>query len=584
MDKNKMILGTQGTNIATDRWKTAEFRHKIVRKVMDELIENGMPYQKFSLSELANSVERFEMKVYNSAKTEEEYLALVKSKVKSIRALSRKYESKQLHTNASGSGKDANIDWQELTYEKFQKLKDKYYRQLAPLYQKITIKLQEFESSTQYISSKELAKFKNNKTAMEYLFSLFDMNKSQITTEIKDRAGEAEHYIEMLLKTVSPNNQGNQTSDLQFKQPLGPSNSKNSQTNNMHLQEPRVAVQIGNSQPHSNQPSFAKEPGNAVQEQTKLAQQETGAFNVSINPSRISSSPMSKDNNNQFSQKSSVVSEEEPSPEMQRLIKALTNISPEALRASVSDIEEVVRLSDALPAAAFIGALPDMVDELGLPILHIPEGWKMPRSFVATAFDSTFLNVTNFGNQSTNTEESDFNSFTFQAKRPRNAENKHLLAEIKEINNRFIDCEVIIDEKDNIEQPFGIATEQTEGLVIKIIFNAVSISQNLVYEFTTDKKSLITPLRLLVPPSYPSSSLVILDELPFEISDDLRALTERTKAKLRFNLQSMNQPWVLKDITRLWERCAREAINEYALTIGGGTFTSVHGGWEVCRF
>lgn len=125
--------------------------------------------------------------------------------------------------------------------------------------------------------------------------------------------------------------------------------------NNMHLQEPRVAVQIGNSQPHSNQPSFAKgknqivifsmifymfytseftskhlftifqsqEPGNAVQEQTKLAQQETGAFNVSINPSRISSSPMSKDNNNQFSQKSSVVSEEEPSPEMQRLIKAV---------------------------------------------------------------------------------------------------------------------------------------------------------------------------------------------------------------------------------------------------------------------
>lgn len=71
----------------------------------------------------------------------------------------------------------------------------------------------------------------------------------------------------------------------------------------------------------------------------------------------------------------------------------------------------------------------------------------------------------------------------------------------------------------------------------------------------------------------------------FELnSDDLRALTERTKAKLRFNLQSMNQPWVLKDITRLWERCAREAINEYALTIGGGTFTSVHGGWEVCRF
>jgi PAX-interacting protein 1 len=65
-------------------------------------------------------------------------------------------------------------------------------------------------------------------------------------------------------------------------------------------------------------------------------------------------------------------------------------------------------------------------------------------------------------------------------------------------------------------------------------------------------------------------------------SDDQRALSERAKAKLKFNLQSINVPWLIKDVARAWEHCARESILEYAVANGGGTFTSMHRGWEVC--
>jgi len=60
----------------------------------------------------------------------------------------------------------------------------------------------------------------------------------------------------------------------------------------------------------------------------------------------------------------------------------------------------------------------------------------------------------------------------------------------------------------------------------------------------------------------------------------LRALFERAKAKLRYNLQSMNEPWLIKDIARAWESCVRDAILDYAQAIGGGTFDTF--GWENC--
>lgn len=42
----------------------------------------------------------------------------------------------------------------------------------------------------------------------------------------------------------------------------------------------------------------------------------------------------------------------------------------------------------------------------------------------------------------------------------------------------------------------------------------------------------------------------------------------------------MNEPWLIKDITRAWESCVRDAILDYAQAIGGGTFDAF--GWESC--
>jgi hypothetical protein len=44
---------------------------------------------------------------------------------------------------------------------------------------------------------------------------------------------------------------------------------------------------------------------------------------------------------------------------------------------------------------------------------------------------------------------------------------------------------VVIAEKENV---VGLAAEQTEGLLVEIIYNAVTINQNLLSKFTSDKK------------------------------------------------------------------------------------------------
>ncbi|RHN40456.1 hypothetical protein MtrunA17_Chr8g0354921 [Medicago truncatula] len=319
-------------------------------------------------------------------------------------------------------------------------------------------------------------------------------------------------------------------------------------------------------------------PGNAVEQKTNISLQgfgvsnnaprisETEAFGKHANTQRISPLKEESNNQNQDSQKPTLGSEE-LCPEMQRLIKVITSMSPEALSAAVGDIEKVVRLNDEIPT------------------FTSPEGWKMPRSFVATTFDTPGVcaSIGEGFNQFTDVAAPEPDSFTMKGKCPPAVENQNILAEIKDINNRLFDSEVVIAKKEIVESVVGVAAEQSEGLLVKIMYNAVSINQNLVSHFTSDKKSLIKPLRLFIPESYPSSSLVILDELPLTVSDDLRALFEKAKAKLRLKLQSTKQPWLIKDVARAWEHCAREAVLDYAHANGGGTFTSMYGGWEACR-
>jgi hypothetical protein len=47
---------------------------------------------------------------------------------------------------------------------------------------------------------------------------------------------------------------------------------------------------------------------------------------------------------------------------------------------------------------------------------------------------------------------------------------------------------VVIVEKENVETAVGLVAEESEGLLVKIMYNAVTINQNLVSKFTSDKK------------------------------------------------------------------------------------------------
>ncbi|PNX92068.1 hypothetical protein L195_g015199 [Trifolium pratense] len=226
-----------------------------------------------------------------------------------------------------------------------------------------------------------------------------------------------------------------------------------------NVYEKVFAMPIGSSPRSINQPSISKGPDDPVQQQTSIALEAFGTGTKS-NTQRISPLIKESDNQNQVSGKPTLDSEEQ-SPAMQQLINELTSISPEALTAAFGEIEEEVHLTK------------EVVDELGLPTFVIPEGWKMPRNFVATALDtpSIFGSLLDGFNQ-----------------RPKIVENQNLLAEIKDINNRLFDCEVVIAEKENVETAVGQAAELSEGLLVQIMYNAVTINQNLVSKFTSDKK------------------------------------------------------------------------------------------------
>ncbi|TKY68392.1 Mediator of RNA polymerase II transcription subunit 15a [Spatholobus suberectus] len=602
------------------------------------------------LSGLVQHLERFEAKVNVAAKNEVEYYQWLSEKVKAISSQLKTAESRPRLSNSTGSGeiistqeagKSANVEWKEQVYQKVQRMNSTYFPKLNAVYQQMNRKLQQLESSPQEPNTVILEKYRRNTKMLEKILALLGVSKSQITTEFKEKLDKAEKFIQYNFspKNVSSHHQGQQHSaDVQSRQQSRPSHSSISQmeiletkpspqalgTQNCHatedvsqqnkmcLQEQQVAKRYSNSQQDVNQLSIIKGPGNAVQQQTQGAQKATEAFSVSVNTQGISASPLIENCNNlkEFSRKPTLTSDE-PSAAMQRFLKVLTSISPEALSASIGDIREVVYLNDVIPTSELINGPQKMVQQQKQPSLipqtgtnlasdihpcsqarnvtcndFVSTGRKRSHSMNAmTVFDTSRICASSWDsfNQLIDAERPDLTSVASKIKQPRIMENCSLLEEIKEINNLLIDSEIVIGEKDSIQSAAGGAAEHGEGLVIKFLFSAVTVNQNLISHLSADKKSIIKPLWLFVPTSYPFSSPVILDKMLLEVSEGLKDLSAITKSKLRFSLQCLNQPWSLGDIAMSWERCAREAILEYAQGIGGGTFSSRYGGWDMCQ-
>ncbi|KAJ3692958.1 hypothetical protein LUZ60_012053 [Juncus effusus] len=163
--------------------------------------------------------------------------------------------------------------------------------------------------------------------------------------------------------------------------------------------------------------------------------------------------------------------------------------------------------------------------------------------------------------------------------------NHRLMQEIKEINSRLIDTELTLAEEESVSSTASssiASSASSEGTVIKCIYTAVAISPGLRSHFASSQLSPILPLRLLVPSSYPKCSPIILNKLPEEQSRDFDDLSTKARSRFSASLRGFSEPLSLKEMAKMWDACAREVILEYAMKIGGGSFSSRYATWKTC--
>ncbi|KAG2396595.1 Mediator of RNA polymerase II transcription subunit 15a [Vigna angularis] len=364
-------------------------------------------------------------------------------------------------------------------------------------------------------------------------------------------------------------------------QQLGPQNSSIlnlvSQQNKPCLKEQQVEKQYRNFPQHVDQVSNMKGPDNAVQKQAQGSEKASEALRVSVNSLETSASPLTENCNKlkEFSDKSTL-NFDEPSDEVKRILKVLAVISPEALSASVNEMRDAVYLNDVMATSEFLDEPREMVQQQNQPDLIAQTGKSEAFSQAGRKRSRSHS-----FNQLSDAEEPDWTSVAYKKKKPRILENSSLLEELKEINHRLVDSVIVVGENVSFLKAPGVAAEDSEGLVIEFLFNAVSFNMNVESHTFADKKSIIKPLRLFVPTNYPTSLPVIVDKELSEVSTECQKdLSTIAKSKLIRFLRCLDRTWSLEDIAMSWERCARETVLECAKTFGGETFSSIYGEWE----
>ncbi|CAJ1977951.1 unnamed protein product [Sphenostylis stenocarpa] len=521
--------------------------------------QSGLPLA--CLSGLVHHVEKYEVMLNAVAENEVEYCHVLSKKIKEVFSQLKTAESKHCLSNSTasgkvlsaqgiemGAGKSANVDWKEQVCQKVQKMKSAYGPKVYTSYQQMNRARQKSGPSHSSISPVKI-----------------------LETKPSPQTGRQNYHT---WKDVC-------------------------QQNKICLREPQVAKQHSHSPQDLNQLCIMKGPENAVQKHTQGARKATEAFGVgvSVNSPGISASPLTENCNNltEISHKPTLTFDE-PSTETKHLLNVLTCISPEALNASVSEIREVVHLNDVMPTPEFLNRPLKMLQQQKQPGLITQTGKNLasdiePSSQARYVTCHDFVPTLSKRSHSMNTMAA-FDTYRISAsschsfkqladaeKHDWTSEKSCLLEEIKEINNRLIDSEIVLVENDSSfhKEPGG-ATEDSDGLIIEFLFNAVTVNQNLISHLSNDRKSIIKPLRLLVPTNYPFSSPVIVDKNLSEVSEGQKDLSTIAKSKLRVSLRCLNQTWSLGDIAMFWEGCARETIFEQAKAFGGGTFSSIYGG------
>ncbi|KAL9274793.1 Mediator of RNA polymerase II transcription subunit 15a-like protein [Drosera capensis] len=281
---------------------------------------------------------------------------------------------------------------------------------------------------------------------------------------------------------------------------------------------------------------------------------------------------------------------------LQRLMKAVSSLSPKELNETVSDVGSIVSMIDRIAGSApgngsraaigedLVAMTKCRLQARNFVTQEGSSGAKRMRRYTSAMpinVASPLSGMNGSFKQLTASDTSELESTaTSNIKRLRSEVNHALLEEIREINERLIDTVVDINDEDiNPTMPVG-ASDCGVGTIVKCSFVAVALSPALKAQYAS-QMSPIQPLRMLVPANYPNSSPILLDKFPLEASeyDDLSL---KAKSRFRISLRTLSQPMSLKDIARTWDDCTRAVLSEYAQQSGGGTFSLKFGLWENC--
>ncbi|KAM7264899.1 hypothetical protein ACFE04_002582 [Oxalis oulophora] len=237
-----------------------------------------------------------------------------------------------------------------------------------------------------------------------------------------------------------------------------------------------------------------------------------------------------------------------------RLVRAVKNISSTALEASACEVQWVLESIDRIPLPQPITGYGDdsikMRARFSQNSDEFIEGQKMKRHRCLDSFDIEPREMVP--------------TDICPLKRQRTEAKNLLMEEIRKINQQLIDTVVQISEGETLNM---------KGTVVLCFFSAKAASPEMKFN-----QPPVEPLRLFVPINYPESSPILKDK-PAGFMEEL-GVSGNAKSKLQRAMRMLEYPTSLTEIARTWDICAREALTEYAACHGGGSFSSKYGAWE----
>ncbi|KAH9317438.1 hypothetical protein KI387_019207, partial [Taxus chinensis] len=277
-------------------------------------------------------------------------------------------------------------------------------------------------------------------------------------------------------------------------------------------------------------------------------------------------------------------------PPFKRLIKVMNLMSPKAFASAVNDIRSVVSLNDRMAGSApgngsraAVGEDLVAMTKCRLQARNLKSQddsatskktgrciSSMPVSTVSSG-GSVINSLQQHNNQGSPEMES---TATSRIKRPRMEMSHALQDELREINQQLIDTVAVVSEDDNDAAAAAAAAEGRDGIVVKCSYNAIALSPNMKSRYRSSLMTPISPLRLLIPVTYPNCSPVLLDKAPIESGNEYEDLSSRAKMKFHAAVRTLPQPMSLKALAKTWDVCARSTVVEYAHQSGGGSFSS----------